>query len=447
MKSFGKIAVPASIIFFLLFLFAANAVKNGSETPKNGEKLQQKKSTQTNTKKEESNDLSVSVTLPAFSITTDPENLWSEEKGIYILGKNASKKYPYKGANYWQDWGIPVDIDYSENGQSVYKEAAELKIFGGETRTLPQRSFALTAKEKYGSKTFDYPFFPEKTFSQYNSFVLRNGGQDFAKTHMLDGLVSTLIQKTTIDYQAYRPVVVFLNNKYWGLYDLREKVDDDFLAANHGVKKKDIELLEANALEKEGSNKDYLALINFIKGHDLKDAQNYLQVTKQIDMENFMDYVITELYIANTDWPSHNIRFWKAKGSYDKWRWIVYDSDLSFENYRENTVARMLNYQGKGDGSLYISYLFREFMKNGQFRNDFMKRVDYHLTNTFQPDRVVATIHTLSKKIEPEMPNHLKKWGGTMAEWKQNVNKLVIFAENRPQYLKKDLKAMFDTYQ
>jgi hypothetical protein len=447
MKSFGKLAVPASIIFFLLLLFAAITFKNGSQPPKNDDKLQQNKAAQSNTKKGENSDFSEDVTLPAFSLTTDPENLWSEEKGIYIPGKHASKKYPYKGANYWQDWGIPVDIDYIENGKSVYREAAELKIFGGETRTLPQRSFGITAKGIYGNKTFDYPFFPEKAFSEYNSFVLRNGGQDFAKTHMLDGLVSTLIQETAIDYQAYRPVVVFLNSKYWGLYDLREKIDDDFLAANHGVKKKDIDLLEANALEKEGSNKDYLALIDFIKNHDLQDDQNYLQAAEQIDIENFIDYVITELYIANTDWPSHNIRFWHAKGSYHKWRWIVYDSDLSFENYQENTVERMLKFKGKGDGSLYISFLFREFMKNQQFRTEFMNLVDYHLTHTFQSDRVIETINTLSKSIEPEMPNHLKKWGGTMADWKQNVNKLVIFAEQRPAYLKKDIKVMVDTFQ
>ena len=443
-KPLKKTALFIACVLLLVAAFTLEPAKKTQEKQNEAKPTDDTKKVSTNSK---SKDLAVNAALPAFSITTDPDNLWSKEKGIYILGDHASSKYPYKGANYWQDWSIPVDIDYFEKGKSVYKVSADMEIFGGETRTLPQRSFALFAKKENGSKTFQYPLFPEKTFDEYHSFVLRNGGQDFARTHMLDGLVSTLIKDTNIDYQAYRPVVVYLNNKYWGIYDLREKIDDHFLAANHDVKKSDVDLLEANAVEKDGSNKDYIQLIDYIKTHNLKKDNDFNYVKSQMDMDNFIDYVITELYIANTDWPSHNIRFWKAKGDFDKWRWIVYDSDLSFENYQENTVERLWKYKGDGDDSLYVSFLFRELMKNGQFRKEFKRQIDYHLANTFQPDRVITTITEAQKQLEPEMPNHLKKWGGTMEDWKKNVNKLKEFAQYRPQYLKEDLENLLDTYQ
>lgn len=386
--------------------------------------------------------------LPVFSIITDPANLWSKDKGIYILGDHASSRYPYKGANYWQDWAIPVEIHYLENGKAAYEASAGLKIFGGETRTLPQKSFALYAKKKYGSKTFDYPLFPGKPLQTYNSFVLRNGGQDFAKTHMRDGLVSTLVKGTQIDYQEYRPVVVYLNGAYWGIYDLREKIDDAFLAANHpGVKKKKIDLLESNAIEKQGSNQDYLALIDFIKNHSLKDSGNYQQVAERIDMENFIDYVTAELYFANTDWPSHNYRYWKANGPFYKWRWIIYDGDLTLGDPKENTPVRFIQYKGKGDETLYISYLFRECMKNEQFRQHFFDRADYHLTHTFKPVRVIATINAIQNQIKPEMPQHLAKWGGTMNGWEQEVQAIADFAQKRPQYLEKYLKELHARYQ
>ncbi|EKN69242.1 hypothetical protein BABA_11026 [Neobacillus bataviensis LMG 21833] len=447
MNQLKKIKIPAFIIASLLLVVAIFRLDPGGQAQKKDHKVKQEENAKVVSKKGNNKAVIENAALPAFSITTDPDNLWSKEKGIYILGDHASSKYPYKGANYWQDWSIPVDVEYIEHSKAVYSVSAEMAIFGGETRTLPQRSFALFAKKKQGSKTFNFPLFPEKALDKYKSFVLRNGGQDFAKTHMLDGLVSTLVRDTTIDHQAYRPVVVYLNDEYWGIYDLREKIDDNFLAANHGVKKKDVDLLEANAIEKDGSNKDYLQLIDFIKKNHVMDADNYNQVKKQMDMDNFIDYVITELYIANTDWPSHNIRFWKAKGEFDKWRWILYDSDLSFDNYQENTVDRLFTYKGKGDDSLYISFLFRELMKNDQFRKEFRSRADYHLAETFQPERVIATITKLQKQIEPEMPNHLEKWGGEMAEWELNVSKLKEFAENRPHYLKKDLEKLFDTLQ
>jgi hypothetical protein len=438
MKKFKKYEIPLVIFFSLLMVWAVILMEQNQDK----EKMKPKKQAQSNSPVPASYNIDQTTMLPVFSIATDPANLWSKEKGIYILGDNASSNYPYKGANYWKDRSIPVDIDYLESGQVVLKASAELKIFGGETRTLPQKSFALYAKKKYGSKTFEYPLFPEKRISEYKTFVLRNGGQDFAKTHMLDGLVSTLVRGTNIDYQDYRPVVVYLNGAYWGIYDLREKVDGDFLAANHsGVKKKDIDLLEANAIEKKGSNKDYIEFVDFIKSHDLSNAENYQRVTDQIDMENFIDYIIAELYIGNTDWPSHNYRYWKAKGNFNKWRWIIYDSDLSFGDYKENTVERFVNYKGKGDGSLYISFIFRELMKNEQFRKEFKERTEFHLSHTFASDQVIITINKLKKQIEPEMPAHLEKWDGTIADWNDNVNKLVEFAEKRPQYLKRDLNA------
>jgi hypothetical protein len=387
------------------------------------------------------------ISLPVFSLIIEPDDLWSEEKGIYILGQNASSKYPFKGANYWEDWEVPVELEYFEDGKLSYKESAGLKIFGGETRTLPQKSLALYAKKEYGSKLFEYPFFPEKDIQEFNTFVLRNGGQDFAKTHIRDGLVSTLIQNTTIDHQAYRPVVVYLNGAYWGIHDFREKVDDDFLVANHpGVKKKEIDLLEADAIEKEGTNDEYLQLVQFIKQHDLAKEENYQEVLKQLDIENFMDYLIAQLYIANTDWPSHNIRFWKENNGSPKWRWILYDSDLSLENYKENTVARLMEYKGKGEDSLYISFLFRELMKNSQFRTELANKMDDHLENTFHPETVVRTIRQLKEEIESEIPKHLEKWGGEQAHWEEEIKRLEEFARKRPLYLKEHFQELVETY-
>ncbi|MED1568641.1 CotH kinase family protein [Bacillus paramycoides] len=460
MNNFKKYGITALILLLLggaYLLFSRGEAKEqthqdaaGGQTPAGTGKSQNAapgEAPSHSLGKSEKTVTSITTNLPVFSITTDPENLWSEDKGIYMLGKGASKKYPYKGANYWKDWEIPVDLDYMENGKSVYKFSAGLKIFGGETRTLPQKSFALYAKNDNGNKTFDYSFFPEKQLSHYKTLVLRNGGQDFNQTHFRDSLASTLVQGTNNDAQAYRPVVVYLNGDYWGIYDLREKIDKDFLAANHnGVKKKDMDLLESNALIKEGSNKDYLDLVDFIKNHDLSNDKNYQEVVQKIEVKNYIDYIVTELYIGNTDWPSHNYRYWKANAPFDKWRWIIYDSDLGFGDVNENTVDRLYDYKGKGDDTLYISYLFRELLKNKQFRNEFKQRSDELLATTFAPDQVVGSIEAIRKQLEPEMPEHVKKWGGTVEDWEQNVSQLKDFAQKRPEYLKQDLYKLFNTF-
>ena len=37
-----------------------------------------------------------------------------------------------------------------------------------------------------------------------------------------------------IDMQAYEPVSLYLNGKYWGLYNLMERKGRDFIFNNHG---------------------------------------------------------------------------------------------------------------------------------------------------------------------------------------------------------------------
>lgn len=158
-----------------------------------------------------------------ISITTDPKNLWDGDTGIYVMGKHAEPEYPYKGANFWQDWEKPAHVEFFEtDGSLAFSMDAGISIHGEYTRAAEQKSFAIEARKKYQSEYINYRVFPEKNLLQYQSLVLRNSGQDNCNTKLRDVLISRLMKETGIDYQAYRPAVLYLNGEYWGIYTLRE---------------------------------------------------------------------------------------------------------------------------------------------------------------------------------------------------------------------------------
>jgi len=370
------------------------------------------------------------ATLPVMSIIASPELLWSETKGIYVLGKNASKKPPYRGANYWEDREIPIHLQLYEDKLMVFQSGAGMKIFGGESRALPQKSLALYAKKKYGAAKFEYRFFSGLGIQRFDSLVLRNSGQDFAKTHFLDGLNATLLQGTGLDVQAYRPVVVYLNGQYWGIHDLREKITTDFLADHHGINPENIDLLESGGTVKAGDADQFHELMEYVRTHDLSKQDHYEHVQRQIDIDNFILYEIAEITIANQDWPDHNIRYWRPRQSDGRWKWIVYDTDQSFGDPTDDTLSSVLDPLNAGYPA---NELLQNLMKNESFRERFLRKFAESLNDTFRADRVISAIREVAGKLEPEMERHLNRWGGSMEQWKREVQALERFAEQRPR--------------
>ncbi|MBK9190623.1 MAG: chitobiase/beta-hexosaminidase C-terminal domain-containing protein [Crocinitomicaceae bacterium] len=148
--------------------------------------------------------------LPVVSITTNPANLWDFTSGIYVKGCCADTVPPYLGANFWYDWEKRANVEmYEPTGECAFNQVAGIGVFGGFSKGLPQKSLYVIARDRYGKKKFDYPIFPEREMDSYKSFILRNAGGDFGKTHFRDAFMTQLAKPTGLAIQEYRPAVVF----------------------------------------------------------------------------------------------------------------------------------------------------------------------------------------------------------------------------------------------
>jgi len=378
-----------------------------------------------------------------ISISTDPENLWSEETGIYTMGKNAEKEYPYKGANFWQDWEKPAHIEFYEtDGQLGFSLNAGIAIHGEYTRGADQKSFAIEARKKYGDEFINYPVFPEKQIYRYQSIVLRNSGQDNGNTKIRDVLISQLMKETGLDYQAYRPAVLYLNGEYWGVYTLRESTDKNFLADNHpGIDRENLDIIEGNTRIHQGDYSNFKALTDYIKSHDLSVDANYRHVKTLIDVDNFIDYQIAVIYGANTD--NGNIKFWRERTEGSRWRWILFDFDMAFRRVDHDTVSHVFNPEGTGAGNWFSTTIQMGLLQNQEFREQFLRRLAWHMKTTFEPEHVISVINSLAADLEPEMKRNYTKWQGSCGLWNTCLETLRNFFRNRPDYVRRYIQQYF----
>ncbi len=208
---------------------------------------------------------SVSHDLPVVTLITEPKNFFDQDTGIYVLGDEYEPQEPYRGANFWEDWERDIHFSfYEKNGDFGFAFDGGVKIFGGWSRSNAQRSLAIFARGRYGLDEIDYSIFPHVDYTTFSSLVLRNSGNDWMYTFIRDAALTSLMAGTGLDYQDYRSVVTYLNGQYWGIYNLREKVNEDFIATRHGIDADDVNLLEGNGVVNEGSNKSYLNLLKYI---------------------------------------------------------------------------------------------------------------------------------------------------------------------------------------
>ncbi len=414
--------------------------------------------------------------LPVVFLVTDSANLFDTKKGIYVKGED----YTGKGSpsdlyipgnekvGSWANfnmsgkmWERPATFTYcSENAKEVlYQADLNIRIFGAFSRYKGQKGIALIARKGVGPSWLEYPFFDNRPFTEYKSLVLRASGQDSALSRIRDITVLGLLNDNNVDManQAYVQCIVYLNDQYWGVYNLREKVSKFFLAQHYGVSDPStIDILVGN-----GNNSacvvagdglaDYQALIEFCKSknYNLSNDSDYRYVCDRIDVENFAQYCAFEIIVGNTD--SGNIKYWRSSELDNKWRWIAYDFCWAFNRedpntninttsgYRRDFFWKYFDPAGHGSGRGFDTTLGRSLLQNNQFVEIFLKYCADFFNNVYTPEKIVSKVDELQENIRFEMENYdLERWrpfiGLSVKGWNSHCNNIRNYANNYQNY-------------
>ena len=394
--------------------------------------------------------------LPVVSISTDPDNLWDYHTGIYEAGPYAEVDFPYFNANFWQDWERPAHIGLYDKGVNlVFNMDGGIQIYGGWTRGLPQKSIAIYARSKYGTGEIEYQLFEDKPISEFESFVIRNSGNDWfgqdweTGTMFRDVLMTRVARDMDLEYQSSRQAIVYINGQYWGIHNIREKINEHFLASNQGVDPEQLDLLEGNQIPLQGDPAHYASMISFLQSNDIMQESNYKYVKTQMDIQNFINYQVAQIFYDNTDWPGNNIKYWRPKTPKGKWRWILFDTDFGFglwnpNNVYNNTLLFATETNGPNHPNPpWSTYLLRKLLLNREFKELFINSFADRINTNFNSNSVSDLVDELKDAIDEEMFNHVERWGGSYQHWINQAGELKDFARLRPGIMQNYIKSTY----
>lgn len=416
------------------------------------------------------------ISIPIICIATNHKNLFDYELGLYVPGITYDENYD-SSLEGWQIQGnysrrgreteVPIHFSLIEpENEEVVSMDAGLRIHGGATRTFAQKSFRIYARRDYGlHNRIRHEVFPglkgegtNEPVRDFKRLILRNSGNDFTSTMFRDAMMQRLVKDFAFDTQAYRPAIIYINGEYWGIKNIRERYDRFYLQSHYGANPDNVVILEGGGSVTEGNpegNEHYYNMLEYIRRNDLSESKHFDHVETMMDMENYIDYIVAQVYFDNTDWPHNNIDFWRYEtDSYDpdapygldgRWRWLLYDTDFGFGIYTGDNAfaANTLLHATSMD---WASELLNGLLENRKFQERFTSRFADVLNSAFEPGNVLSTIDEMQANIEPYMGNHLLRWnlhGGNVGSWNGIVNGMRRFASLRPDAVRNHITEFF----
>ncbi len=348
---------------------------------------------------------------PIISVITDDANLYGGA-GMFD--------------NWWEDWLKPAHIEYFDSMPShplVFSQTAGIMIDGGAggSRSQPQHSFRVEwANGVLGGDPINYEVIPDRDGrTEYNTFYLRNGSNQYLNLPYKDASqVKMMCQETNSYYSTWRPVSVYVNGEYFGLYELREKYDPQMFEFQDGATPGTIEMVGLSYWyglvlhATEGNVDNFWNSYNTFLTIDPASPTFWEDADVHFDMEYYVDYIIGESWMGNVDWPTNNIKIYRSDSTNYAWRFCTIDLELSLQpNGWTDCNSDMIDYMLNQSTSVPYINIWLQGIQNDEFKNYFINRYADIMNTAYLPDHLVETEQGIFDQVYPEMDNQYAKWG------------------------------------
>ena len=389
--------------------------------------------------------------LPVVSIAVDPYEMFDPNEGLYSMGRNASPEFPHRGANFWRETELPMQIEFFEGGvRQAWNSEAGLRIFGNWSRGNAKKSLLITFREIYGQSRLNYSLFPEYPhLTRFKHFILRNNGNNFSQDYIRDMLMTSLTEGLGIDYQKGRAVIVYLNGQYYGIHNMRERANGDYFEANYDIREEFIDLVKASNEVSSGSDADYRDILNWISAGTLSD-EDLVTLNQRMDVDNFTYNHICRIYYNDRDWPGNNMKRWRVNSPPSRWKWLMYDTDHGWGSYGiwEQPHLGALAFATRTDGPdwpnpPHTTLILRKLLENAGYKNSFINRFSLIIATYFNPERVEAKIDALMAPIASEIPLDQQRWRHDASAMNRQLSTIRDFGRTRPANMQREIETFF----
>lgn len=367
------------------------------------------------------------LNIPLVSIAVNNEYLNDNSIGIFADGTGG-----YNNENYRQDWRRPINLELfdAEGEPSVLNQLCETRVQGGYTRSNALKSMAFYANKRFGTKRFEYEFWNKDKpgITDNKSFILRDGGNDYMWCYVRDGLMQRVIGRNTdIDWQGYAPAIVYINGQYHGMLAIRERSNEDNIAANYdGLE--DIDMFENWHELKAG---DWEAMDEFLDFIESEEEHTFDEWKELIDVEVYTNLMALNYWVYNTDFPHNNIVIWRPRtGDDTRWRWLVKDCDfgLGIWNSNDNINRNFTDFlyaNTKEDPTGYT--LFKKAMECKEFKDYFANHLIAYCGDFLNSDTFTQYCNEIVAENYGEQARSHENWKWASGAWWSDFNYNVNF--------------------
>lgn len=317
--------------------------------------------------------------VPTLSLVMDTADLFDRQRGLYSNpgGAGIAWERPVSAEFLFVDGSGPVQID------------AGLRLQGGTSREpnkVHKHSLRLLFRGDYGASKLEHRLFPDSPVERFDTLVLdarlnnvwhyRNTEEQRTRADYVRDQYAADMQAATGWPSPYgRLFQVYLNGLYWGTMWVHERPDASFAASYFGGEKEQYDSLKNTTgfevLDGDRAAWDQaLALAN----SGLAENSQYEALQRYVDVTNLADYMLTHLYLANTDWPHHNWYVARKRETNAQFKFFMWDG----EHIMKSETADRTGVNNSGTPAQFYDQLRRN---NAEFRLLFADRAHRHFFN------------------------------------------------------------------
>lgn len=392
--------------------------------------------------------------IQVMSIEAEPEDFFSEDRGIYMLGEDYQKWESYR-----QDMGHSFEANYThpdktkerrvkvrlfdEDKNLAGEEEIGVRIRGGSSRNMRQKGFNFYVRDEYG----------EDILGLGAKMLRTSGSVDTNVTMLRDVFNQSLVAEETLDTQPGEPCMVFLNGEFWGLYNLQARYEGEYFEEKYGIAEENLVVIKREEHVSVGEEEDlalYQELLDYALANDLSQPECYEAIGQMMDIQSFIEQYCFEIYIGNSDWPLNNVCCWRVR-EVDKsggnpyadgrWRFGVYDTDESTGIYKEGKCTYYSNpftEEAHWAGSPFTTILMSRLLANESFRQQFETAFYEMINKNFAYPQVHDKLYEMAARYEEPMVKSYHRFNDgvyTVDTFWENIAVLDEFYQKRAGYV------------
>lgn len=372
-------------------------------------------------------------TLPVVSLVGDADDI----KTVYAVTDREKKIEREAYIQYFES-----------DGRLGTEFPCGVKVKGAGTLVYAQKSLSLHLRAAYGQSSVRYPFYAKYGYplKEFTTLALRNSGQDSTEARIRNSFFSRAALGMNVDVPMTRPVILYINGVYYGVYDLDEDMNKDFLVNHYGADEDDVDIVRRNATALAGSSDSFLDARSLALNGNTASDETFAKLSDRVDVAYFTDYFIAQTYFANSD--MFNQKYWRAPGVSIKWRPICFDQDFLLNSYTRDIMHNFFSERGvpSANGTLTNMDIYVGLRRNKSWRKFCAERYVELIVTQFAPERLTALLDEMAAELRPEMERHIRRWGApsSMKKWENSVAELRRALEKRPQVALEQVRDFFD---